>query len=643
MSDTARSADLFSEFTALSREQWEDRIRKDLKGADFDRKMIWQSEEGFAVRPFYTRADLLAMPESYPGMPPYLRGYRAGGNAWELRQDIVAENAGRANALALAALQHGAEAVSFVGRTRFLNGRLSGSGALAASAAELGALLDGIWIDRCGIEIVAGEFSAPAFDWLLAEFEKRKLSPRNPGLRLACDPASDLLTSGVSALPWPQALKQCADLMRRSHELGLGWRTLRLSSDAAGGAGANLSQQTAIVLAAGHELLLAALDGGLSAEQFAGAAYFHLGVSSQYFPEIARLRALRALWSRIVGEYAGENAAAGRLFVSAASTLSNKTIYDRHNNLLRSNVEAMAALIGGCDSFSAMPFDLALGKSDEFSQRLAINTQLLLRHETHLDKTIDPAAGSYYLESLSEMIAANAWLLFQQIEAQGGFFAAAQSGWIAAECAKSAAQTEKAIATRRRSLIGVNQYPNREEQVLELLHPTAERLLDSENRSLVCAPLKEYRPGASFEELRMQTERAAASGRRAPAVFPLLFGDRALRTARASFCANFFGCAGFTVLDQPAAESAEAAAEAARQSGAEIIVLCAGDEDYAAEGVAILQLLLQKVPAALRVIAGNPESAIEALKAAGAQRFVHLRTPLLSELSEYQRILGISA
>lgn len=639
----SRVESLFAEFPSATPEEWEERIRKDLKGADFEKKMIWQSGEGFAVRPFYTRADLSGIAESFPGQYPFVRGYHGAGNSWELRQDIACADPKRANQLALAALRHGAEGVGFV-RERFAAASgIVERGLKLDAPADLQTLLAEVWIDQCGLFFDLGADGAQLYDWLLAEFARRSLQTTGASVRIAIDPARDLLREGRLAADWATTMQSAAQIAARTQKESPGWRTLSASNLAAHWGGANLSQELAITLSAAHELLVACLEAGLTPAQFSSVFFFRFAVGQNYFMEIARLRAARKLWSRIVREYAGEDYAAASAFVVAESSAPNQAIYDRHNNLLRSNIEAMAALVGGCDSFSCAPFDAFADGGDEFSLRLALNTQLLLRHEAHLDKTADPAAGSYYLESLTDLLSRRSWEIFREIESAGGLAAAAAKGAIQRMVGENRSRLQEQIASRRKMVLGVNQYPNQKDAALQLDQGGALRPAPAVQSAVRIEALPEFRPAHAIEELRLLTERAAQRGKGPPVVFPWLFGDRTMRTARSNFVQNFFGCAGFICLDNPAYETPAEAAKAAEQAHADIIVFCAADADYAEHCGPAIAAARALLPAANFVVAGMPEAQIEPLKAAGVSRFVHVRTPLLSELQEYQRLLGLQA
>jgi methylmalonyl-CoA mutase len=285
----------------------------------------------------------------------------------------------------------------------------------------------------------------------------------------------------------------------------------------------------------------------------------------------------------------------------------NKSVYDRYTNMLRATTEAMSAAIGGCDRLTVEPFG--------FDPHLAVNVQRILKEEAHLDAVADAASGSYYIEALTDRLAREAWKLFQQVEAEGGYAKALAAGSIAKAIAESRAAREKAVSSRRRTLVGVNNYPNVDEKTPDAVAPPK-----------LGSSLPEVRMAEPFEKLRERTARYAAETGGYPKVLLLIRGDVKMRTARANFCLNFFGCAGFDV-----AESEEFAG-----TDADLVVLCSSDAEY----LALAREVCAQVAAPV-IVAGNPKDQAEALKAAGVQGFVHVLSDAVQTLTEWQDRLGM--
>jgi methylmalonyl-CoA mutase len=350
--------------------------------------------------------------------------------------------------------------------------------------------------------------------------------------------------------------------------------------------GATAVQELAFALAAGVDLLAAD-----SAE-----ITFIYGVGSNYFFEIAKLRAARLLWAQATKAF-GKTVP---LHLWAKTATANKSLYDRYTNLLRVTTESLSAVLGGCDALIIEPF--------EFPARLAANVHLLLKHEAHLDSQADPAAGSYYIEWLTDALTKEAWKLFQQVEEQGGF--ANAQVFIENAIATSRKAAESAVASRRRTLVGVNNYPDLQETTVS---PDAAVCFD-------------WRLAEPLERIRMRTERHAHAAGHTPTVLLLTRGDLKMRIARANFCANFFGCAGFAIKESVQLEPAD------------LIVLCSSDPEY----LALAQEIVPQVRVPV-IVAGNPKDQIQALTEAGVQGFVHVFSNIVDTLTEVQSKIGVAA
>jgi methylmalonyl-CoA mutase len=465
---------LGQDFPPVATATWEAAIQKDLKGADYEKKLVWRSDEGLAVRPYYRSenlADLGAQTASVPGQFPFVRG---DGKAWEIDQHAV------------------------------------------------------------------------------------------PG----------------------------ADVIRVDLVLE---------------AGADAIQQLGIALAAGVEKL-AKLCEDRPVDIAAREMEFVFAVGSTYFFEIAKLRAARMLWAQAVAAFAPTDLNSCQMNLHVRTSRLNKSYCDPYTNVLRVTTEAMSAAIGGCQALTVQPFG--------FEEHLALGVQRVLAEEAHLNAVADPAGGSYYIEALTASLAREAWKLFQRIDAGGGYGQALSAGWLAEEIAKTRAAREKAVAGRRKALVGVNNYPDLNGKVIEL----------EPNPETGIAPFPQFRLAEPFEKIRERTARHARATGHAPRVVLLKRGDVKMRTARANFALNFLGCAGFEI-----AESEDHAG-----SDADLLVLCSSDPEYLP--------FAQEVCAAVKVpviVAGNPKDQIDALKAAGVQGFIHVASDAVETLTDWQNRLGV--
>jgi len=356
--------------------------------------------------------------------------------------------------------------------------------------------------------------------------------------------------------------------------------------------------------------------------------------------EIAKFRAARLLWAKIVEAYKpvcrrkdcpntapdGTCLCAAKMRIHAETSIYNKTIFDANVNMLRTQTEAMSAALGGVDSMIVNPYDITFKASDDFSERIARNQQLLLKEESHFDKVSDPAAGSYYIETLTAKIAEQAWKVFLDVENNGGFFALVEAGKVQQEMKDISAKREKYVASRREVLLGTNQFPNFTEKASDKVTKKSAKCgcgCGCDSKDVV----PQTRAAEQFEVLRFATEAAAKQ----PKVFMLTIGSLSMRLARSQFSSNFFACAGYEIVDNLGFETVEEGVKAALHAKADIVVLCSSDDEYAEFAPAAYDLLKGK---ALFVVAGAP-ACMDDLKAKGIESFIHVKSNVLETLKEF--------
>ena len=607
---------LFTEFPPVPTEKWEEVITADLKGADYERKLVWRTGEGFNVRPYYRAENLegIQFLGSQAGEFPFVRGTRTH-NRWHVHQTVAVECPKEANAEALKLLNSGVDSLGFsIAKEGF-------------TAADLDELLREISIPAveltfCGVQTgnVAG--------LVLDKLEKEGLMA-DAHVAFCIDPlVKGLSQKGDFCSPdGEKCFAKIVSLIERTRE----YKHIRIVTVSAGifsNAGSTIVEELAFALSAGNDYLARLTDAGVDADTAARKLRFSFSVTSNYFMEIAKFRAARMLWANIVKGYAPAKNCACKMMIHARTADWNQTVYDPYVNMLRGTTEAMSATIAGVHSLEVTPFDAAFENPTEFSKRIARNAELLLKNESHFDQVVDPAGGSYYVENLTQSIAAEAWKLFLEIEEKGGYTAAYKAGFVKERIAASAAAKDKAIATRRQTLLGANQYPNFTEVADKAI--TAEAVTRKQAEGNTLAP---YRGAMAFEEMRLHVDR---SGKQ-PKAFMLTCGSLAMARARAQFSCNFFGCAGIRVQDNTFFKSIEEGAKAALESKAEIVVVCAADDDYAEAAPKVKELLGGK---AILVVAGAPACMPE-LEAQGITNFINVKSNVLETLKFYLKEMGI--
>ena len=605
---------LFDQFPPAPTETWKDKVVADLKGADFDKKLVWRTNEGFNVQPMYRAEDIenLKTTDSLPGEYPFVRGTKID-NEWYIRQDIVVENPTDANIKAIEIVGKGVTSLGFK-----LNGILS--------TEDFTQLLSGIDIATTEINFLSCPKNALANAKTLVEclVKEDKADVFKGSLKF--DPFVKLLKHGLDFNGDIQALaKELMETVAPVH----GLRVFTVDSIMLSDAGAYIAQELGYALAWGNEWMAQLTEAGISADCAAKRIKFNMGISSNYFMEIAKFRAARMLWAQIVKQYNPECDCSCKMNVHATTTKFNQTIFDAHVNLLRTQTETMSAALAGVDSITVTPFDAQFKTPDDFSERIARNQQLLLKEESHLDKITDPAGGSYYVETLTTSIADVAWKLFLAIEEKGGFYAALKEGSIQSEVQETSKKRHADVARRKESLLGTNQFPNFTEMAgnkitAEGCHCGCKHECSTEG---AVASIPTERAASDFENLRLATEKAANR----PKVFMLTIGNLAMRLARAQFSSNFFACAGYEIIDNLGFKTVEEGINAAMEKNADIVVLCSSDDEYTEFAPEAYKLLNSR---AEFVVAGNP-ACTDDLKAQGIENFIHVRSNVLETLQAF--------
>ena len=613
---------LFSDFPSVSTQEWMDKITVDLKGADYEKKLVWKTNEGFKVKPFYRQEDLegLKTTEGLPGEFPFVRGNKKNDNTWFIRQDIRVEDAAEANRKALDVLCKGIDSIGFHIKADDVTPEV------------IATLLKDICCECVELNFTTCQrHTLRLAELLVAYFKEKGYDPEKIQGSVNFDPIGKMMQKGKDVSPIIAKAKELVEVLADYPH----FRCIAVNSLQLNNAGAYIYQELGYALAWGNEYLSRLTEAGVPADLAAGKLKFNFGISSNYFMEIAKFRAARMLWANIVKAYSPACECACKMVAHAETSNFNLTLFDAHVNLLRTQTEAMSAAIAGVNSITVSPFDKAYETPDEFSERIARNQQLLLKEEAHLNRIVDPAGGSYYIENLTVAIARQAWDLFLQVDEEGGMVQAVQSGSIQNAVNASNKARHEAVSKRKEILLGTNQYPNFNEKAGEKnpIEQTCGCGGHHSEEEPAFARLETARAASEFEALRLQTER---SGKR-PKAFMLTIGNLAMRQARAQFSCNFLACAGYEVIDNLGFPTVEEGVEAAMKANADIVVICSSDDEYAEYAIPAFKAVDGR---ALFIVAGAP-ACMEELKAAGIENFIHVRCNVLETLKEYNDKLGI--
>ncbi len=611
---------LFSQFPPITTEAWKEKIIKDLKGADYDRKLTWKTDEGFTLQPFYRQENLADLPHvnTAPGQFPFVRGNQETHNTWLVRQDIQVDDIAEANAKAQDIKMKGVDALGFHFKCE-----------ANPTEQEVEALLHNIRLDLMEVNFRTRQplQMVKMMDSLAKKYNRDLEKVRGS---VIYDPIGTYTTCGKFSTSYEEDMTQLVEMHKATQHLPR-FQYLTIKSHLFNSAGAGTVSELAFTLSMGAEYLTYLTDKGLDIDEVAPHIRFHMAVGGDYFMEIAKFRAARYLWSKLVNAYGLSHAENAKMHIHCSNATYNKTVYDPYVNMLRTTTESMSAILGGVNSLSVLPYNAVYETETAFSERIARNQQLILKGESYLDKIADPAAGSYYIETLTHELIQNAWKLFLEIDEAGGYMEALKKGIIQKKVKEEARKKEMDFALRRKSILGTNQYPNTNEQIQSL--PS----FHMANVEAEIETLPPTRGAEKLEKLRFATDEFSRKNHR-PKAWMFTYGNLAMRKARSQFAGNFFGCAGFEIVDNNGFTSVEQGVEAARKAKPEMVVICSSDEEYATIAQPIYEALHGDT---IVVLAGYPVDLIDTLKAAGLKHFIHIKSNLLEQLSEFQQILGI--
>ncbi|MDR0971320.1 MAG: methylmalonyl-CoA mutase family protein [Bacteroidales bacterium] len=601
---------LFTQFPPVPTELWEEAIRVDLKGQDYDKKLVWKTIEGFNVRPYYREENLKDI---------VLNKSNKQDNSWDIRQDIFEKDILLANAIAQQGIKRGVNSLGLDATN-------------IKSEKDLELLLKDIDITKVKINFTGANCFWEITNLFISFVKSHNIDKDKVYGSLNFDPFVKALYSGGFCCEIPEIGKRAAELIKLVKENIPNFDVITINGQIFNNAGSSIVQELAYSLSAANEYIYCATSNGALAHSVGYRMVISFATGSNYFMEIAKIRAARILFKRIMEQYNPKCETAFDVFIATQSSFYNKTIYDPYVNMLRTTTETMSSAIAGADSISVYPFDCAFKESDDFSRRIASNQQILLKEETYLDKVVDPSSGSYYIENLTNSICEAAWNIFKEIEEKGGFLSAIKEGFIQDEIEKTSSKRSNDAAMRKTSILGTNQYPNLNEKMSEKISSVCEGV---ENKKDNIRTLSTKRLSQDFETLRLNVEKADKK----PKVFLLTYGNLAMRKARSGFATNFFGIAGYDIIDNIGFSSIEEGANKALESKSDIIVLCSSDDEYKELVQGVMPLLKDKVKHI--VVAGYPESEVENFKQQGITDFIHVRTNALESLKNYNKLLGL--
>ncbi|MCK9875294.1 methylmalonyl-CoA mutase subunit beta [Frankia sp. Ag45/Mut15] len=575
--------------------------------ADVEDLLATETYDGPRIQPLYTSEDAPAGGVGLPGLAPFVRGGRpqgTGGSGWDVRALHVGPDAKAAGADVLADLESGVTSLWL---------RL-GEGGLPIEA--LGTVLAEVYLDLAPVALDAGGRTSAAADEFLRVADARGVPGSQLSGSLGADPIGLAARVGVGTSE-PAGLDEAAALARRCLQQYPGLRALVVDAQPYHRAGASDAQELAASLATGVAYLRLLTSAGLSLTEALGQLEFRYAVTADQFSSIAKLRAARRLWAR-VAQVCGASGPERAQRQHAVTSTAMMTRRDPWVNMLRTTLACFAAGVAGADAVTVLPFDARLGLPDDFSRRIARNTQILLQEESSLVRVIDPAGGSWFVESLTESLAEAAWSAFTEIERAGGIVAALREGLVAERIASSRAARAEAIAHRRDPITGVSEFPNVAEKLPDRV--PAPPVAPSAPADAVTTGLPEIHYDADFEDLRARADAAAQAGDR-PVILLATLGSAAASTARGSFAANLFQAGGFDTPTSGTGTDPVQIAAAFTASGATVACLCSADKVYA-EHAATVAAALRAAGARQVWLAGQPGARAQSDAEAGIGGYV---------------------
>ncbi|EGO61930.1 methylmalonyl-CoA mutase family protein [Acetonema longum] len=705
---------LFAEFAAPTYESWQSEAEKALKGAPFESRLITKTYEEIDLKPIYRQNDLESegVHLSLPGSEPFVRGIHAGGyltKSWLVAQECDQPLAAELNQTLKNELSRGLQSLHIRLDTATClgldpdiadAGQVGDRGFSLACLQDLTKALDDISLQQWSVMVPAGARSLPVVALFAALARSRGMDPGELSGSIVADPLGALALQGQLTASLPSVYDELAAVTAWAETRTPYLKTIRADGCPYHDAGANAVQELAYALATAVEYVRELQQRGLEFPVISRHMQFSFALGANMFMELAKIRAARLLWSQAARAFGGKGEECAAVIHGRTSRFT-KTGYDPYVNMLRTTTEAFAGVVAGLDSLHVGPFDEAVRPGDEFSRRIARNTQIILQQECGLMQPADPAGGSWYVETLTADLARRAWEIFQQVEMKGGMFLALQAGLPQSQSAKTAQNRFANLAKRRDVIVGTNMYANlaehplaaseidcqaiqarRAEQLTAYRQNRAtqeqQRLLTSlaasrqrtgaelveaaidaaiaggsvgeiflalrreETEPLSITPLQPSRLSEPYEALRRNTEKFKAETGGNVRIFSADIGPIPQHKPRADFSRGFFEVGAFEVLSNNGFASVDEAADTAAASGADAVVICSTDATYPEIVPPLARLIKEKMPGVWLVLAGLPPEDLQAVyREAGVDEFIHVRADCYESLSRLQRRKGM--
>jgi methylmalonyl-CoA mutase len=626
--ETKEHLNLIKDFPIPSREEWKQSVIDSLKGADYDRVMHTKTYEGITLNPIYTLDDIKDLPftGALPGQAPYHRGNdpkKKLTEGWKVAQAYSTANLKTLNEELLHALQRGLS---------MINLRLKHSdrpdGITISKTKELSTILKGIDLKAAPLYVQLDMDDPDIFGFLAEHCDREGIELSDLQGAIGYDPTGEFARIGSTSMPLDELWQKVSDAVINRANRAAKMPCFIIDGTVYEAAGASSTQELGFVLSTAIGYIHGLTASGMDINTVAPLISVKLSLGSNFFMEIAKVRAFRLLWAEMIRAWDG-NAESQKVWIHGKTATFNKTTYDLYVNMLRTTTEAFSGVIGGVDSLEVDRFDALVNENTEFASRIARNQQLILAEEAHFGKVLDPAGGCYYIESLTHELAAKAWHLMQELDTQGGMIKCLIAGKIHEMIAVSANARIDAVHTRKDVFVGVNMYANPDDA--ELLTSETSAAQTESAVKLSHGALPKTRSVAQLEALRARIAPAKAK------IFLLNMGSVAEYKARADFASGFFAVGGFEVISSNGFSDINEAVEAARASSAKAFCICSTDENYESLVAPLCEKLGQHM-----ILAGYPKDKVEDYRKQGIDVFIHIRANLYDTLSDLASKLGVN-
>lgn len=587
---------LFQNFDPSTKKEWVEKATADLKGADFNKRLVWKNLNGIDIQPLYTKEDQQSYLSNTGHNAEHIINYRR----------IVASDTAEANKLGLKAVEEGSTGLLFE----------------ISTGISPAALLKGIDLSKITVSFITAVKSLDFASEFKSYVEASGIDKTSLRGYIDFNFVVEYLTNGTLEKDVFDQLSSLTSMFKDYPN----FNTLVISGTVYQDSGSNQVQEIAYTLNSLVFIIDELTRKESDLQLIFDNLYFNLGISADYFVEIAKFRAFNSLLSKIAGKY---GVRPGSAQFTAKTSVWSKSVTDANTNMLRATTEAMSAMLGNASALEIDPYDREFKKPNDFSSRIAGNITTILKEESYFGKVSNPVDGSYYIEELSLQLAENALALFKDIEGQGGFYETIENETIQTQIAETRNKKVKLLSQRRLAMVGVNKYPN-------LMETISLDVLDRVSQETDSKLLVPRRAGLELEEIRINTEKFVDDNGYRPVVEIASFGNLTMRKARAAFAYDFLGVSAFKIEDEKSYDTAIDAAKATAASASNVVVICSSDPDYQESALDFVRTFRSLNSSKVVLLAGYPESIVKELVDQGLDGFIHVKSDIFSTLIEIQ-------